>query len=1446
MRSSTFAFGLSSRAIGLVPFLALTMILLISGTLFASAGTNTANIGGSIWEGATLPDGSPRYTGNAKVINAKVMVQDMETGAFVAYGAVTDNTWTAAVPAPGRYVVMFAASDHDNTSREFTVRPGEDKAVDAYLPPLPLPLANMLVYAFKDNYVNGEDDYPIDPGLKGVTFIVKDEEGKEVARGISGTCPAIPVNAGPDPNGLYYFTGLKPGDYTVSVDMSTVPKYNPGMGTDWYLTTSEEGGHSWEVTLYPGDPGSAAGGYIAWFGLVEKIGQMQPSQNSGTISGVLKDADGPWFADEPFNPTSPLVTANLYVPNGLVILYTDSETGSPHPVATAEADPVTGQFTFSNVPPGRYKIFATDVPLDYIWQEAQATMTANSQVTGIEIYLPRWYARINGYVTDISAAPPAPVAGAKVNLRLEDGSIWKQVLTDDKGWYNFDKLSEVEVLGFVDVEPPQGYRGALDADKFNLAARTVQWYTYNHRTDLQLERIPAKEGGINGFVFNDNLAQGTWTGDGVYQPGEERTMHGVKVDLYDGSGKLMNSATTGDVDESSLAAQGWIRPYTWPSDEFGGTFKGCTPGYYEFRGLAPGNYTVKVSPPPGFSPSPAASDVKTVVVSGGSYIKADFGINTAVPLAGEIEGGVFDDINLDTNPLSLLGDEKAGIVGVPVGIYDHLGYFLGSGRMGSPLCYQGSTVCPAGEIIPQRPEVEMRAAPGPHIYVSNDPALPGFNPNYESLPVTYNFSQGKNKFEADWSNLPIAFNAIGGIQGNAQIVPANAPIITAVTPLAQNDMAPFAFNAGDMFAMNTPHPLTMNDAGPLAGSFQLAMLSPVTTITNTLAQPPVLRITGLNFGIHEAYSTVTLSGNKLAVRYWSDTRIDVTIMPDSISGPLTVATSTGISNAMQVNIVSNPYWADYMAKRSVYVDAGNTGSGDGTRANPWKTINEALDHLPALLPRYIFVAPGTYNEHIRIKASDVRIIGAGPKETVIDGGAMVAVAKQGINGGGPVFTIGRGGVNGRVNNTMISGFTVKGGSVKDDVGAGIFGDYGNGHVDINNCIITRNGGYYGGGIWLHKSNHNVSIWSNIIAENGNSGGYGGGISINDEPEYGPQHAEPDHTTDDHNPGPPPGTYRIFNNLIFHNLSPDYGGGICLYEVKDRLNVTGNIILENRSNDHGGGLFLEDTGPADISGNILLRNYSADDGGAISMEDVGDDISAVKVYNNLIAENIVDDRGENNARGAGIALDDSFYVEVYNNTITGNIAAGAYTPTGGGIDSERNGHEYTTKPLGFSDPKIYNNIIWGNWRLQYDRPHSRKKEVGNMDYTIGRNYRWTPDNLHVDNPALQPEWNAANNSESFTYVRDNDVSGGYSKGPGNISSDPMFMNAGGLNWHITEASPTIGGAPAASSPKLDLDKNRRIPDPNGKVAMGAYEYRNRNALMLRLPDGILGAVKVPKP
>jgi hypothetical protein len=90
----------------------------------------------------------------------------------------------------------------------------------------------------------------------------------------------------------------------------------------------------------------------------------------------------------------------------------------------------------------------------------------------------------------------------------------------------------------------------------------------------------------------------------------------------------------------------------------------------------------------------------------------------------------------------------------------------------------------------------------------------------------------------------------------------------------------------------------------------------------------------------------------------------------------------------------------------VYVDASNTGSGEGSEVNPFGSIMAAINH--STTGDVVRVAPGFYHENVVMK-DGVDLIGANPETTVIDAGGIGSVVETS-------------------NDATISGFTIRNGT----------------------------------------------------------------------------------------------------------------------------------------------------------------------------------------------------------------------------------------------------------------------------------------------------------------------------------------------------------------------------------------------------------------------------------
>jgi hypothetical protein len=324
----------------------------------------------------------------------------------------------------------------------------------------------------------------------------------------------------------------------------------------------------------------------------------------------------------------------------------------------------------------------------------------------------------------------------------------------------------------------------------------------------------------------------------------------------------------------------------------------------------------------------------------------------------------------------------------------------------------------------------------------------------------------------------------------------------------------------------------------------------------------------------------------------------------------------------------------------------------------------------------------------------------------------------------------------------IDGFLITG-SVQ---GGGIFVNANAHHLRIGNNKLQSNQGTYGGGIrvgtpsivatdavgdplpgatgYNGSFNDNLVIHNNHIDQNGavgGLGGHGGGISLFNG-------------SDD---------YTIRDSWICGNFAQIYGGGIAHVGLSPRGRIENNAILFNESFDEGGGIMISGevvsggapagtltpgAGNVLVSRNLIQGNHGGDDGGGIrtllfSGQDVANnpldnmEWHRLDIVNNMIVNNVAADAG------GGISLDDTASVNIVHNTIARNdstatgvdafggpcdplaqfcgegVPGGGLTnslPQGAGLVSRAHslGLQAASGQL-FSDPVLYNNIIWQN-------------------------------------------------------------------------------------------------------------------------------------------------------
>jgi len=261
---------------------------------------------------------------------------------------------------------------------------------------------------------------------------------------------------------------------------------------------------------------------------------------------------------------------------------------------------------------------------------------------------------------------------------------------------------------------------------------------------------------------------------------------------------------------------------------------------------------------------------------------------------------------------------------------------------------------------------------------------------------------------------------------------------------------------------------------------------------------------------------------------------------------------------------------------TLYVNQTNeNGPWSGSLDQPYRYIWEAL--WVASPESTIYVAPGTYYENPVIYKHDIRLIGTGIEQTVLDGqmkGQLIQVHDA--------------------DGFEISGFTLTQGYGAHGGALTIGRSQG---VSIHDNLITKNRGIrYAGGIMVRNQSQ-VEIQNNVITYNDYGNVYpqrGGGIII-----------EGDASAD------------IIGNLISYNRINGDGGGI--WANGDTI-IQCNTIMGNYAGVLGGGMLLKGDNMV-VENNLICGNKAIQGAGIYLMN------CSIRSFKNLtITENLTTDRG----------------------------------------------------------------------------------------------------------------------------------------------------------------------------------------------------------------------------
>jgi parallel beta-helix repeat protein len=473
---------------------------------------------------------------------------------------------------------------------------------------------------------------------------------------------------------------------------------------------------------------------------------------------------------------------------------------------------------------------------------------------------------------------------------------------------------------------------------------------------------------------------------------------------------------------------------------------------------------------------------------------------------------------------------------------------------------------------------------------------------------------------------------------------------------------------------------------------------------------------------------------------------------------------------------------------TIHVDDDCPGPGDGSEANPYCSIQTAID--AAVDTDEIVVAPGTYVEAINFLGKAITLSSSdGAEVTVIDAqetGTVVTCE----SGEGP--------------DTVLEGFTITGG-----VGT----DPGNGHLrgggmynvlsspTVADCTFSGNTALWGGGMYNFGGNPTLSDCT--FQGNSNIGNGGGAGMYN--------HLSNATVTNcaflDNSAGQIGG--GIFSNFgneavtncTFAGNSATVGGG--MYNFRGGTTVTG-CTFSNNSAPLGGGIYNNQSSPTVTR--CTFRDNSACCGGDPLSTGVGGGMynvgaSSPTVSDCLFEGNTADDEGGGmrNARNSNPTVinctfsenDAKFGGGMYNNESNPTLINCTF---GGNVATEAGGAVASFGLVGApSNPVLGNCLLWDN------------------------------------NPGQ-----ILDDEDSATIVEYSIVQGGW-PGTGNIDADPLFVDPDNGDFRLQPGSPCIDAGDNTAVPSditTDLDGNPRFleipetPDTgNGElpiVDMGAYE------------------------
>jgi hypothetical protein len=226
--------------------------------------------------------------------------------------------------------------------------------------------------------------------------------------------------------------------------------------SDMLLTATLEGGRTNDAWVRAGEPRyNITLGQLNWlvfYGFVHamnNVAALPGAPRTGTITGTVVEAH------DQHPPFSPGLSPGRPVKNAYIGL--NNLSGNDEQVYAAAADPTTGAFSITGLPPGTYEVVMWDKPINEVIDFRQITLgtgpgqSMNVNLGPTPVY--GWWGRVHGHVFSDPGRTGFPVGGVPLNplqtagipsvpviIHFTDGSVFQTTTTGPDGAFAFDQF----------------------------------------------------------------------------------------------------------------------------------------------------------------------------------------------------------------------------------------------------------------------------------------------------------------------------------------------------------------------------------------------------------------------------------------------------------------------------------------------------------------------------------------------------------------------------------------------------------------------------------------------------------------------------------------------------------------------------------------------------------------------------------------------------------------------------------------------------------------------------------------------------------------------------------------------------------------------------------------------------------------------------------------------